>query len=357
MGWISADRWPYALSGFGALLGLVLLGESVVYFSTRMLSYSAFRIGALTSVPFVVGLIYGGYWLAESELSPDQYAHIGRWWVAGVVTTVLLISTINARIQPMSTLLFIGTVRWSAAIGGAVGLTVGSLQARAVIRGKEAERARLREQRIEQERDRLDEFASVVSHDLQNPLHTAQGHLELLREECNSPRIDTIERAHDRMSTIIEDTLALARVGQEIDDMEPVELAVAVRTSWEMIEASDATVELGETATVNADRTRLQRLFENLFCNAVEHGGTDVTIRVGMLEDDTGFYVEDDGPGIPDSERGDVFEAGYSTAAENSGFGLRIVEQIVDGHGWDITVTESAAGGARFEVTGVEQVK
>ena len=160
MGWISADRWPYALSGFGALLGLVLLGESVVYFSTRMLSYSAFRIGALTSVPFVVGLIYGGYWLAESELSPDQYAHIGRWWVAGVVTTVLLISTINARIQPMSTLLFIGTVRWSAAIGGGVGLTVGSLHARAGLPGKGAQRGPARGPRDQRGRDPLGAVAT-----------------------------------------------------------------------------------------------------------------------------------------------------------------------------------------------------
>jgi signal transduction histidine kinase len=86
----------------------------------------------------------------------------------------------------------------------------------------------------------------------------------------------------------------------------------------------------------------------------VEHGGEDVTIRVGALDD--GFYVEDDGGGIPESERGDVFDAGYTTAADGNGFGLSIVQKIVEAQGWRIDVTESAEGGARFEITGVETV-
>jgi signal transduction histidine kinase len=67
-----------------------------------------------------------------------------------------------------------------------------------------------------------------------------------------------------------------------------------------------------------------------------------------------GFYVADTGFGIPESDRMEVFEAGYSTSEDGTGFGLRIVKQIVDAHGWDITVTESNQGGARFDITGVE---
>jgi len=64
-----------------------------------------------------------------------------------------------------------------------------------------------------------------------------------------------------------------------------------------------------------------------------------VTVSVGGLQD--GFYVADDGVGIPESERRDVFEAGYSTAVDGTGFGLR----IVDVHGWRIQVTDSDDGG------------
>ena len=102
-----------------------------------------------------------------------------------------------------------------------------------------------------------------------------------------------------------------------------------------------------------ADERRLQRLFENLYRNAVEHGGEDVTVTVGDI-DGEGFFVADDGPGIPPDERDRVFQSGYSGDEDGTGFGLAIVERIVEAHGWAIHVTESDTGGARFEITGLE---
>jgi signal transduction histidine kinase len=77
-----------------------------------------------------------------------------------------------------------------------------------------------------------------------------------------------------------------------------------------------------------------------------------VTVEIGPLED--GFYIADDGRGIPESEREAVFEYGYSTADDGTGFGLSIVREIAESHGWTVSVTGSEAGGARFEITGVE---
>ena len=88
--------------------------------------------------------------------------------------------------------------------------------------------------------------------------------------------------------------------------------------------------------------------------DTAEHGGADVTVTVGALDD--GFYVADDGHGIPESMRETVFEAGYSTAEDGTGFGLRIVERVADAHGWTVDAAESEGGGARFEVRGVEFV-
>jgi len=90
---------------------------------------------------------------------------------------------------------------------------------------------------------------------------------------------------------------------------------------------------------------------------SVDHGAANghstagVTITVGTMPD--GFYVADGGPGIPEADRDDVFEAGYSTNDGGTGFGLDIVREIVEAHGWAITVTESDGGGARFEITGL----
>ena len=67
-----------------------------------------------------------------------------------------------------------------------------------------------------------------------------------------------------------------------------------------------------------------------------------------------GFFVEDDGDGIPKDEYDDVFSHGYTTNVDGTGFGLSIVEDVVEAHDWTITITESHEGGARFEITGVE---
>lgn len=110
-----------------------------------------------------------------------------------------------------------------------------------------------------------------------------------------------------------------------------------------------------DVGTIEADESRLHGLFENLFRNAVEHAGDDVTVRVGRLTDETGFYVEDDGPGIPADDRDEIFDHGFTTSEEGTGYGLSIVAEIVAGHGWDITVSESDTGGTRFEITDTDQ--
>jgi two-component system OmpR family sensor kinase len=228
-----------------------------------------------------------------------------------------------------------------------------------------------RERDLQRQNERLEEFASIVSHDLRNPLNVAAGRLELARQDADSDDLRVAGEAIERSQALIDDLLTLARTGEELGEVEPLGLPAVVEESWQSVETPAATLQVDAGGTVRADRTRLRQLFENLFRNSVEHGstnprsqahddsaehaGADVTVTVGTLPD--GFYVADDGPGIPADRRGDVFDAGYSTAEEGNGFGLRIVDQVVDAHGWSVAVTESAAGGARFEVTGVSDVE
>ena len=203
---------------------------------------------------------------------------------------------------------------------------------------------------LEREKERLDEFTSIVSHDLRNPLNVAQGQTALARETGDLDHLDAVERAHERMQTLISDLLTLARSGQHLDEIAPVSVGSLAEDCWRNTETHGATLNVRTDRTVRADRTRLQQLIENLLRNAVDHGGDDVTVTVGELDD--GFYVADDGPGVPEDRREDVFEAGYTTSDDGSGFGLSIVEQVAEAHGWTVTVTESDPGGARFEIRG-----
>jgi signal transduction histidine kinase len=187
-------------------------------------------------------------------------------------------------------------------------------------------------------------------------LNVATSRLTLAKEECDSDHLDDVEGALTRMNVLIEDLLTLARQGKEVTEFEPVKLERLVEACWANVETGDATLVTEIEGAILADGSRLKQVFENLLRNAIEHGGEDVTVTVGLLDDRDGFYVEDDGPGILEDERGDVFEAGYSMSRDGTGFGLSIVEQIVEAHGWEIEVTDGADGGARFEITGVEFV-
>jgi PAS domain S-box-containing protein len=216
---------------------------------------------------------------------------------------------------------------------------------RFVVISRDVTEQRQREQQLEQ-------FASVVSHDLRNPLSVAAGNLELARETGEREHFDTVERAHDRMSALIDDLLTLAREGKRVSDIEVVDLGSVTEDCWRTVETAEAALSTTTDSRIHADRERLKQLLENLVRNAVEHGGDNVTVTVGDLPG--GFYVADDGSGIPPDDRDRVFTAGYSSTEDGTGFGLSITQQIVEAHGWEITLTANEDGGTRFEITGVE---
>lgn len=211
-----------------------------------------------------------------------------------------------------------------------------------------------RERQLQREKEQLDNFARTISHDLRNPLHVAQGRIELAQKECDCEHLEYAADGIERSLDLIEDLLAMARGGQQISEIESVDVSELVKTCWNTVNAADATLVSDIELTIAADRTRLRQLIENLLHNAEAYGGEDVTIKVGSLPD--GFYVADDGPGIPENEREDVFEPGYSENSGGTGFGLAIVQQIVEAHEWDINLTDGPDGGARFEITEVDVV-
>ncbi|WP_372911583.1 PAS domain S-box protein [Salinigranum sp.] len=203
---------------------------------------------------------------------------------------------------------------------------------------------------LRHERDRLDQFTSIVSHDLRNPLNVAQGHLELARTEdgATDESLSTVADALVRMDELLNELLTLARQGEVVSDREAVDLRSVAESTWGNVATADATLSVTAEAHIDADPGRVKGVFENLYRNSVEHAGHDVTVRVGTLDD--GFYVEDDGPGIPPADRDRVFESGYTTAGDGTGFGLAIVAEIVEAHGWRIAAVEGRDGGSRFEI-------
>ena len=210
------------------------------------------------------------------------------------------------------------------------------------------------ERMLERQNDRLKEFTDILSHDLRTPLAVIEGRVALFRETGDTEHLSVIETTTERMDRLVEDLLRVARQGQVVENPKPTDLAAVLDIAREGTLPDTATLSYEPVSLVVADADRLVQVFENLLRNAVEHGGDTVTVRVGPLPG--GFFVEDGGPGIPEADRDRVFDHGYTTRADGTGYGLSVVRSVVGAHGWDVSVTAGTDGGARFEITGVEFV-
>jgi PAS domain S-box-containing protein len=211
-----------------------------------------------------------------------------------------------------------------------------------------------RERELKAQNERLEAFTGVVSHDLRNPLSVAKGYIELLGDDIDRDELELIDSALDRMGILIDDLLRLAREGRAIDDPAPVSLTAVAAAARNTVDTGDATITIEDDIQFMADESRFQQLVENLMRNAVEHGDGGETVTVGALPDEPGFYVEDDGPGIPPEDREAVFSPTTSESGPGLGLGLAIVDEIVEAHGWSVEITEGREGGARFEIRGIE---
>ncbi|QCS41273.1 HAMP domain-containing sensor histidine kinase [Natrinema versiforme] len=324
------------LSALGLFLATIIGARlALEHASTRALLESVFPLVAATAV------VSADRWLVSRDVSMRDRLTVFGYGLGGFLAAVLVtalhlyvlyLEGTGAR-APLYLLLMGGTV----GVGAGTVAGIYEIQQRAAVREAERQSAR------------LEEFASVVSHDLRNPLSVAQGRLRAAFTSGDPEHLQEVDAALTRMDELIEETLSVARSGTQVEDPYDVPLVELASDAWTVVETDAATYETVGDRTLQVDPLRAKQLFENLFRNAIEHGREDVHIRVGPC--DGGFFVADDGPGIPEDEREEVLEQGYSTAEEGSGLGLAIVRAVADAHGWQVAITESEAGGARFEFT------
>ena len=200
--------------------------------------------------------------------------------------------------------------------------------------------------------DLLEEISRIVSHDVVNKVTIAKGHLELLREHDNDTHFDFIENALESIQSISEMVVTIARSGQVINDFAAIELGSTAETVFAQLDNPDADLVIESSNTIQADEICLRRILDNLYRNAIEHSQGPVRIEVGVFEG--GFFISDDGPGIPKALREDVFQPGFTTESGHEGSGLSIVKLLADAHGWEVAITDGRAGGTRVEISSVK---
>jgi Signal transduction histidine kinase len=209
------------------------------------------------------------------------------------------------------------------------------------------------EEMLQRQNERLEKFASMISHDLRNPIGIAEGYVDFAEETGDEGDFQKVRDALGRMETMISEMLTMATAETVVEEKASLELAELSEDAWQTAQTEGATLEIAVDSqhTIHGDRDLLLNVFENLFRNAVDHNEPPLTVRVGTLDgDQSGFYIADDGDGIPEDERETIFEHGYTTSRDGTGFGLYIVNELVSAHDWTIEATAGRDGGARFEI-------
>lgn len=196
----------------------------------------------------------------------------------------------------------------------------------------------------------------AISHDLKTYITRLRLRAETIEDDERRART---ARDLDDMAALIDDALAVARGGSVSDRRERVELCDLLRA--EIAERTSKAIVLREIPesrdlSVMGDPVALRRLFSNLIDNAARYG-TRSAVGLARHGATIEVYIDDNGPGIPESERQAVFEPFYrleqsrSRETGGSGLGLAIARQIVEAHGGAIAIAQSPEGGARVAVS------
>lgn len=187
-----------------------------------------------------------------------------------------------------------------------------------------------------------------ISHDLRTPLTRMRLALALLPDDVEQSLVQRFERNLEAMDVLIGDALRFAQGTRE--EAQPLALAPYVREVLDTFEQElDFLCVINDDVMLDLAPNAFSRVLTNLVGNAIKYAD-----RVRVSLDGSEVVVSDDGPGIPVSERGRVFqpfyrlEASRNVSTGGSGLGLAVVQQLSAAHGWKIEIGDSPMGGAEF---------
>ena len=359
---LRSPEWiPPLIAGSGVVFTLSFFVETFLVYGDGYVRSNDFVVSFFLVLVAAMPLAAGGYWLRRSDLLPERYPRIANWVVGGLVFFLLVNLPMIAVWNPNGLAAAFGWARWAANFGAAAGMMMGIIEARAIQRELEAQRAAIRAETAEDQQQWLDYLNGLLRHEVLNSANVITGYAELLLERDGIDDDDvrnqlaTIRRQGEEMTAVIRDVKVLIESANDVDRLEPRNLVDVLAEELDRLRdvADSVAVEasMPDGTFVPADDL-LPRVFSNLLRNAVEHNDSDrprVAVTVERDAETVTVDVADNGPGIPENERATLFERSDNTGGSH-GLGLYLVRTLVERYGGTVELAETGPDGSRFTV-------
>ncbi|MBE9118723.1 response regulator [Lusitaniella coriacea LEGE 07157] len=229
---------------------------------------------------------------------------------------------------------------------------------------------RVQNEELQQSNQELEQFTSIVSHDLKQPIQSIIGFARLLDmiyqdvlDEKANQYLSKIVSSSNRMQSLIDDLLLSSRFNSQLPNLKRINCNTIVNqiiSNLEVpIEENQATIDCESLPTILANETQMMQLFQNLIHNAIKYqrSGTQPQVKVSATQKDSGylFTISDNGIGISNEQFSKIFERFHRIPTEKdyegTGIGLAICKQIVERYGGEIWVESELDVGTQFYFT------
>jgi PAS domain S-box-containing protein len=193
------------------------------------------------------------------------------------------------------------------------------------------------EELLRQQREELSQFARAMAHDLRNGLHGIEGYAKLLAKNYDKGYTEKIANYVSKMNALLSRSVELADAGLIIEKTDSINLTKLIRSVAEQVIPESISFSYEPLPTVVGDRVKVAQIFQNLFENAITHAQPkNIQIKLQDSAKGVEILVINDGKPIPPELRGDILLRSFTTKEQEGGFGLIIVQKLIEAHGWQI---------------------
>lgn len=325
-------------------------------YGPRTTALNQFVLGIVVHVLFGYIVVMSGIVIYRSELSESECLLVTKWCLSGALLmgTLVVWGSGSDLLSGTVTLGFLNELLVVSSVGAAAGVLIG-------LNRSQARQNRQLVVETDHREETLIFLLRLLDHDIQNHLTAISGYADTIDPDAVDSRIDPVAGIHDRTADIerlLETANAVLESETDTQEFERINLSASLREQITVLRTNHprVTIETDIEAELYVEANQfLGEVFYNLLNNAAVHNtARTLTISVSAATVDDAVFVEiaDDGSGIPERIRNEIFDPGVrAEASDGDGIGLYLVRKLIDSYGGRIGVRARRSAGTRFRMS------